>query len=108
MIKKIHNSCRIGLLTNMYPGMFSAIKKRGILPDIEWDAIVDSGIVGLQKPDPRIFELAEQKAGAKGKEILFVENSPGNIIAASDYGWQTFLYDSAAPEESSRKLGSFF
>lgn len=100
--------CKIGLLTNMYPNMFDEIKKRNILPKANWDVIIDSCAVGLQKPNPRIFELGERLAGAKGKEILFVENTAVHVNAAKDFGWETFLYDSAHPKESSRRLSTLF
>lgn len=108
VIDEIHRKCKVGLLTNMYLGMFEAIKKRGILPKVKWDVIIDSSVVGLQKPDPKIFELAEAKAGVKGKEILFIDNLPVNIEAAQDFDWQTFLYDSADYINSSKKLLKFF
>ncbi len=104
VIAEIHKSCRIGLLTNMYPGMFKAIQDAKIMPDVAWDVIIDSSVVGLAKPDPQIFKLAQTRAGASGQDILFVENSPRNTQAATDFGWQIFLYDSAHPEESSQKF----
>jgi len=108
VIKEIQRVCKVGLLTNMYPGMFSAINKRGILPDINWEVIVDSTVVGYQKPDSEIYEIAERKANIKGSEILFIENTSKNIKAAESLGWQTFLYDSSNPNESSRNLMEFF
>ncbi len=108
VIDEIRRHCRVGLLTDMYPGMFAAIKKRGLLPEIAWDVIIDSSIEGVRKPNPRIFQLAEEKAGVKGRDILFVENSLGNVKTAQDFGWQTFLYDSANPDISSRNLSIFF
>ena|SRR3989344_1830153 len=108
VIEKIRQKCKIGLLTSQYPGMFEAIKKRGLIPDIDWNVIIDSSVVGLAKPDPKIFKLAEQTAGVKGNEIFFVENSPKNIQAARSLGWRTFLYDPVHPEESSKKLSQFF
>ncbi len=104
VIDKIHKSCKIGLLTNMYPGMFKAIQNAKILPDVAWSVIIDSSVEGIAKPDSEIFKLAEEKAQVKGQEILFVENSPGHVQAAKSFGWQTFLYDSAHPADSSQKL----
>jgi FMN phosphatase YigB (HAD superfamily) len=108
VIDKIHKKCRIGLLTNMYPHMLEAIKNRGLLPNVTWDVIIDSSIVGIQKPDLKIFELGEQRAGVKGEKILFVENTSEHIQAAKKFGWQTFLYDSTHPKDSSNKLGNTF
>lgn len=104
IINIITKTCRIGLITNMYPRMFGLIKKRNILPPVKWDVIIDSSKIGYQKPEGKIFEIAQEKAKVRNDEILFVENSNENIEAAKKFGWQTFLYDSTKPVESSRKL----
>jgi len=104
VIKKIHQKCKVGLLTNMYPGMYEAILDRGLLPDIDWDAVIDSSVVKLQKPDKKIYELAERLANFNGHEILFVENSRTHIKKAEEFGWQCILYDSKNYEESSVRL----
>ena len=104
VLEKIHTTYRIGLLTNMYLRMFDAIKKRDILPSIEWDVIVDSSIVGYQKPDPKIFDIAQKRSGIENDQILFVENSIEHIEAAKAYGWKTFHYDSTKIKESNDRL----
>ncbi|MDO8487898.1 MAG: HAD-IA family hydrolase, partial [bacterium] len=86
------------------PGLLQKIKNGRLLPDESYDIIIDSSVVKLAKPDPAIFRLAESKAGIKGNQILFVENSQTHINIAKKLGWQTFLYDSAKPIISSRKL----
>jgi len=98
---------RIGLLTNMYPGMFAAIQKQRILPDIIWDEVIDSSVERLQKPDKRLFERAQHRANVPGAGILFVDNSPEHISAAQTLGWQTFLYNPANHEESCATLAQF-
>lgn len=108
VINKINQKCKIGLLTNMYPQMLTEIEKHNLLPKISWDIIIDSSVVKVQKPDPHIFALAEQKANVAEKEILFVENSPKNINAANNFGWQILLYDSSNPTESNEKLLEVF
>ena len=82
IIDIIHQTSKIGLLTNMYPGMYNSILDKKIIPDINWDIIIDSSVVGLQKPDPKIYELAEKLAGVGGSEIFFVENTKGHIDMA--------------------------
>ena len=104
VITEIHKKFPVGLLTNMYPGMFEAIKNRGLLPDVSWDIIIDSSIEKSAKPDPDIYKLAQKRVNASGPEILFIENTPGNITPAQKLGWQTFLYDPTHPIDSSRKL----
>ncbi len=108
VITEIKNRCKVGLLTNIYVHMFDAIKKRGLFPDITWDTIIDSSIVGFSKPDPKIYKLAQNNAGVSADQILFVENTKGHVEVAKTLGWQTFLYDSKNPEQSSQDLLQFF
>lgn len=107
-LKTIHKNRRIGLLTNMYPRMFNILKKKGYIPSVDWDVIIDSSLVGYQKPDRKIFEIAQKQAGVSNEEILFVENSPEHVHAAQAVGWQTFLYDSSDPISASSKLFAMF
>ena len=108
VIKYVQKTCNVGLLTNMYPRMFDLIQSKNLLPAVEWDVIIDSSIVKLKKPDPRIYALAQQKAGVPGNHILFVENQEEHVNAARTAGWNAFLYDSANPEKSSKDVLDFF
>lgn len=107
IIRKIKKHCGVGLLTNMYPRMLRGMINKNLLLEPDWDAVVDSSIEKIKKPDRKIFELAEKRAVATGKKILFVDNKQMNIEAAKDFGWQTFFYDSSDYEGSSKKLESF-
>lgn len=100
IIDRIHKTYRIGLLTDAYPHMLEEITKNGIMPEVKWDVIVDSSAVGVKKPDPKVFGIAEHKAGVKGKEILFIDNKSVNTEAASNFGWDTFLYNPSSVRES--------
>ena len=105
IIEQIRKKAKIGLLTNMYPNLFRAIKQNGLLPPFEWENIVDSSVVMLQKPDSQIFQVAEDLAKVRGKEILFVDNTKVNVEAAKEFGWQVFFYDTEDYERSSKNLG---
>lgn len=108
LLKKIHTTTRMGLLTNMYVGMFDSIKKYNILPDIPWDVIIDSTKVGYKKPEKEIYEIAQAKARVPGNEILFIDNGQVNLDGAKACGWQTFFYDSRDYEKSSQELATFW
>jgi FMN phosphatase YigB (HAD superfamily) len=97
----------IGLLTNMSPGMMDLIKQKGILPDVHWNQIIDSSVEHIMKPDPRIFQIAEDRAGVPGNEIFFIDNKQSHADAAQTFGWQTFYYDSADREKSAQELADF-
>lgn len=104
IVKSAEEKYGLGLLTNMYPRMLSLIQKSELIPNINWDVVIDSSIVGCQKPESQIYEISEQRAKTEGNEILFIENGIENIEAAKKRGWQTFLYDPQKPEESSQSL----
>jgi FMN phosphatase YigB (HAD superfamily) len=107
IIQDMESKTRIGLLTNVSPGMLDLIKQKGILPDVQWDQIIDSSVEHVMKPNPRIFEIAQTRAGVAANEILFVDNKQSHCDAAEARGWQTFYYDSADREKSAQQLADF-
>lgn len=52
---------------------------RELVAELDWadrfDAIIDSGVVGIEKPDPRIFEAAAEALGQPLDEIIHVGDS---------------------------------
>jgi 2-haloacid dehalogenase/putative hydrolase of the HAD superfamily len=53
---------------------------------------VVSGLDGVAKPDAAIFHLAAERAGLAPQELLFVDDSAGNIRAADALGFATHLF----------------
>lgn len=104
ILKKLKEDRRVGLLTNIYPNMLDAIYKAGLMPEIEWDVIIDSSIEKVRKPQVEIFQLSQDRSGFKGEEILFVENGAKHVEAAKKFGWQTFLYDPTNTAQSNHDL----
>lgn len=90
----------VGLLSNNLPGFIGEMMQKGTIPNIKYDAIVDSSKAGCLKPDPKIFELAQQMAGMEPREILLVDNDRPNLIAADQAGWQVVWFDDMNPEGS--------
>jgi FMN phosphatase YigB (HAD superfamily) len=95
---------KIGLLTNMYYGMLKSIYDKGLMPDVNWDVIIDSSVEKVVKPQKEIFELSQERATTSANEILFVENSKKHVEAARNMNWDTFLYDSSNVVKASQDL----
>ena len=95
---------KIGMLTNVYPKMLDLIQQKNLIPNIDWDVVIDSSFIGFQKPDLEIYKLAEDKAKVDPSKILFIDNLPGHLKIPQKHNWQSFLYDPANPGESSQKL----
>ncbi|KKQ77303.1 MAG: Haloacid dehalogenase superfamily enzyme, subfamily IA [Parcubacteria group bacterium GW2011_GWA1_38_7] len=104
IIKNARKKYKIGLLTNMYPGMLKTIGDRGILLQDKFDVIVDSSIEKVKKPDSNIYKLSELKCGFKSDEIMFIDNSERNLIEPKKMGWQIFWYDNRNIEKSTKDL----
>jgi FMN phosphatase YigB (HAD superfamily) len=53
---------------------------------------------GVMKPEPRIYEIAERVTGCQGPDILYLDDRPENIAAATERGWQVILQET--PEKT--------
>lgn len=91
---------RIGLISNIMPGMLEELLKLGKIPSLTYDAIVDSSVIGMIKPEPQIYAFAAEQAQVPTDEILLVDDTQTNLIAAEKQGWRVVWFDYARPEES--------
>ena len=94
----------IGILSNNMPGLIDSLCEDKIFPDVTYTTIVDSSKVGIIKPDPKIYEMAEQLSGVKASEILLVDDSRPNLVAADKAGWHVMWFDDLRPAESIIKV----
>ncbi len=90
----------VGLLSNIMPGLLKTLLEQGTLPRIEYAAIVDSSEVKAIKPEPKIFEIAQAMTSVQPEEILFVDDSRANVMAAERLGWKVMWFDDYRPDES--------
>jgi HAD superfamily hydrolase (TIGR01509 family) len=84
---------KVGLLTNSKPGMIPALREAGLLPDIEYDVIVDSSEVRAIKPENGIYQRAQEWAGVPPEEILFIDDTRTNLFPAEALGWHVMQFD---------------
>lgn len=94
------NHYGVGLLTDIMPGLVRQMRELGILPDVSYDIIVDSSEVHLIKPERAIYELAQAQAGCQAEEILFIDDSRANLMAAEKLGWHVMWFDGEQPGQT--------
>ena len=58
------------------------------------DDIVYSHEVGLKKPDPAIYALAQRRLEVQPGEIVFLDDVSGHVDAARAAGWHAVLHES--------------
>jgi transcriptional regulator with XRE-family HTH domain len=90
----------VGLLSNTAPGFLDEMRSKGLIPDVNYTAIVDSSKVGSIKPETKIYEIAKGLANAEASEILLIDNERPNLTAADKQGWQVLSFDDFQPGES--------
>lgn len=63
-----------------------------------WDSIIPSSEVGVQKPDPRIYQLAMKQLGVTSNQAVFVGHKSTELEGARNAGMLTvaFNYDANA------------
>lgn len=71
---------RLGIVSNFAPTLKSILDHHGILD--YFDPVIVSTEVGLEKPDPAIFQLALRQAGLAADEVLYVGDHERNDIWA--------------------------
>jgi FMN phosphatase YigB (HAD superfamily)/DNA-binding Xre family transcriptional regulator len=94
----------IGLISNIMPGFIPAMQQRNLLPDIKFDVIIDSSVVGAIKPERAIFEEASRQASAQPQEILLIDDDRANLMAAEHLEWQVLWFDDYEPSASVERV----
>src|SRR3989344_4538749 len=95
---------RLGLLSNIMPGFIDVMRSKGLIPDVEYAAVVDSSKVGFIKPERKIYEVAQKMADCPPDEILLVDDSRTNVMAAEKLGWHVLWFDDYRPAESAKRI----
>lgn len=59
-----------------------------------FDVVSISGDLGIQKPDRDIFDLTLQKLGCEPAQCFYIDDRPGNLLAAKGLGMKPILFGS--------------
>ena len=71
----------------------------------EFDEIIISGEVNLNKPEPEIYNLLLSKIAYSAAECLFIDDSQANVDAAKALGFQALRFET--PEVLERALKEY-
>jgi FMN phosphatase YigB (HAD superfamily)/DNA-binding XRE family transcriptional regulator len=95
---------KVGLLTNTMPSLIGAMRRGGQLPNLAYDAVIDSSEVAAIKPEAKMYEIAQERADVSPEEILLIDDSRVNLMAAERLGWHVLWFDDSRPEESVERV----
>lgn len=83
---------RLAVISNADGRMESALERVGLRRYMEF--VVDSGVVGVEKPDPRIFLEGLRRLGLPAAEALYVGDLyPVDVVGARGVGMEAVLLD---------------
>lgn len=81
----------LGMISNAYPSLLEALEHLDI--GRYFDHLTISAFAGVEKPDPRIFQMALREMGVEPEAALFVDDQEENVVAAAKLGMTALLID---------------
>jgi FMN phosphatase YigB (HAD superfamily) len=84
--------CVVGVVSNSNGSVGRALDEAGLGAAL--DFVIDSTVVGIAKPDPRVFALGLEAAGRKAHEACYVGDSYFvDVVGARRAGLDAVLFD---------------
>jgi HAD superfamily hydrolase (TIGR01549 family) len=82
----------LGVISNFEEWLERLLEELGVRE--RFSVLVISGLEGIEKPDPRIFLLAAERAGVSPQESVYVGDDPGfDVGPAAGVGMRPILID---------------
>jgi FMN phosphatase YigB (HAD superfamily) len=82
----------VGVISNSNGSVQRALEIAGLAPHLAF--VIDSKVVGIAKPDPRIFALAREAAGTAPEATVYVGDSYFvDVVGARQAGLRAVLFD---------------
>lgn len=84
--------CATGVISNSNGSARSILEETGLAAHL--DFILDSAVVGVEKPDPRIFRMALDQARVKPEEAVYIGDLYSvDVLGARRVGLEAILLD---------------
>lgn len=117
VLEKLHVTYPMVLVSNFYGNIQVVLQEFGL--DHIFQDVVESAVVGIRKPDPRIFSLGVEKLGLKPDEVMVVGDSFYKDIEPAQKagckatwfkgeGWTDVTYDESIPDKVITDLDQLF
>ena len=88
VLRQLATHSRLALVSNFYGNIHTVLREFGF--DGLFHDVIESAVVGVRKPDPRIFLLGVKALGVKPVEVTVVGDSMDkDIVPAREAGCQT-------------------
>ena len=81
LLKELAARYRLGVVSNFYGNLAAVCEEAGLGPHLS--VAIDSAAVGVEKPDPRIFQAALDALKVDARDALFIGDSPARDMAGA-------------------------
>ncbi len=107
VLQHLHERFPLALVSNFYGNMTTVLREFSLLP--LFSAVIESAVVGVRKPDERIFKMGVQALRLEPGEVVVVGDSydkdilPAHAIGCQTVwlrgeGWTNDTFDSTVPD----------
>ncbi len=96
----------IGVISNIYPNVYPKLFELGLIPDVNYDAVVLSCDIGFTKPEKDIFHLAQKSANTE--DIVFIDDCLENVEMAKSLNWDARQFEPGGNVLNNLGLELFF
>ena len=102
-LEKLASSYRLGVISNNFGNTQGWCDEYELTPLL--DTVIDSTVVGFEKPDPKIFYLALDEMGISSKNSVYVGDTFSDDVVGSNQAgmfsaWLVGTEDKACPNPS--------
>lgn len=81
-----------GVISNSNGSVRMALERAALAPHLEF--VIDSTVVGISKPDARVFHLGLQTAGVAADQAVYIGDSYfTDVVGARSVGMRAVLFD---------------
>lgn len=92
LLEKLVKSKMIGIISNGFADtQYRKLNSSGLWKYVS--RVIVSDEIGIQKPDPRLFDYAISETGATGIPVMVGDNPNTDIIGALLAGWKAIWYN---------------
>jgi putative hydrolase of the HAD superfamily len=99
LLALVATGVRLGIVSNADGTVEQQLREYGVVQvgqgaGVEVECVIDSGAVGVSKPDPRIFHFALDAMGVEPSDAWYVGDMPAfDVVGARSAGLRPFVMD---------------
>ncbi len=107
VVRYLRGRVKLGCITNNVAREDAESRPRAIVLEDLFDHVIESSIVGIRKPDPRIYHMACEALSVQPHEAVFLDDIGANLKGARAVGMMTIKVnpDLGAIDELEAVLG---